>query len=197
MDWLPTWMSSRHDTELVRSVLVALIGRRPVAVRYQIPVGATSSDYHVSPGIDQARMGVEIDMADDSTFMLAWHMDGYREGLRLGLFDVGSLQRHRRVDLIDSTDSEVWRACIGRDIEVVAASWFSGSSDEGAASTAVWSVRLGFDNRQSIVVALGEVPFGTDDLSYIPDNLVVISEPKKAQQYVLVDSIDSAWGSSI
>jgi hypothetical protein len=132
-----------------------------------------ASDLHV---VDQA---VALGLDDGTSMTVAWAMDGYLEGLAFVSASFPEVFRPEVVASIGVSASHLWQAVIGRRIDTVAVA--AHISNEGCPQT-IWSVRLGFDDNVSVVIALGDIGEGVPE--YRPDGLVVIGDMAIARRYM-------------
>lgn len=137
-------------------------------------------------------MGVELIMAD-GPIGLIWLMEGVKEGLALVLGEPIDLPRGGPAKKLPATQFTEWQNRLG-EITTIGLAWHF--PDEAAPQT-IWSWRLGIRNGTNVTISLGEWKAGTGNLTYQPDNVVVIFQEDIARRYRIPASEEPAWGSPI
>jgi hypothetical protein len=167
-----------------------IVGAQLAAVTYRyLPSDATSAYVGGGEGVDDDLSAVVLDLGERGRTTITWAMEDDVEGLAIlgpdepyaGLAD----------KTVGASDREAWHEHIGGTIASVGGAW-QVTGGEGSPES-LWAVRLEFVDG-AIVVALGTVD---PDLEYMPDELVVISNPSLAKSYRPRHVIDSAWGQTI
>lgn len=147
--------------------------------------------YYVLPGLadetvirhgtrDDVSMGIEFRTEGGGVFMASWVNENLDARVAVDQGDAGERYPHSG-DLasVDAGASPAWRALLGRRVTAVESlQGLQPASDE---LTQV-GVRFCFDDA-AVTIALGEVDEG-DELTYSPNNLVVLFDNDEAARYV-------------
>lgn len=176
-----------YDRSLPSELLDAVMGQRIEAVTYRMPGGVRWSDEYRHEGVHEVDMGVALSLSNQARLDIDWAMDGFTEGLALEVFQ-GEDHESDHLESIDVSMLPEWGPYLGGAIRGVYFSKFV--ADERAATTA-WSVKLELDDGTEFAIALGELVDG--EPQYMPDNLVVITNPSIGRAYRVVGSDQSAW----
>jgi hypothetical protein len=168
------------------AALTSIHGARLSAVTYHyLPPAHTSGYVGGNDGFDADITAVALDFGDRGCRTVTWAMDGEVEGLAIlgddvaysGLADAQ----------LDASSRGSWRRCVGDTIGSVRASWHVTSQDQ--TSESIWALRVDF-LAISVVVALGTAD---SPVGYMPDELVVVSDPAIAAAYIPQHVGRSAW----
>lgn len=181
-----------QDRDALIETLRQLIGCRITEARYLVPSTSERTTADRSRGFDQVDMGIELDLSDNRTFVAAWEMKGYCEGLAFGVFPSDGYTRPERVKPIAVAGADEWQARFASTIASVGLAWHV--PDERCPET-IWSVRICLDDAD-LVIALGEEK-ESGRIGYQPDSLVVLFDRLIANSYEIPASDRTAWGSDV
>ena len=178
----PATLHGTDDPRLTK-LAAELAGDPVTGVRYRLPSGTdlTAEDVH------DVGSAVELALGSGRVLALSWGTPGLDEGLAIEVRQDGT-----DGDRVDVSDDPHWSAVVGKPIEELAVAFFRYYDDS---SVRPWSFRVGVSGGGSATVALGEADGA--DISYLPDNLVVIFDEARARDYRIVDALQSAWGAPI
>lgn len=184
----PGSVQSAND-RLIIKLASMLVGKQLRGVRYVIPEGAK---WPLEDGIDQSAhevdMGVELDV-DEITLSIEWATPGNDEGLLIKTGESSAQSKGGLLKIIDVSKLPKWQEILGVSIKRIAVAFYS---HDGVSSERPWSIRIELNERQSVVIALGEIEL--DRLCYMPDNLIVVFDDQKAKSYIFDGCVHSAWG---
>lgn len=169
-----------------RSRLVALEGLVLTGVTYHFLAEPGRADYAGGgAGFDSDLAAVGLNFDEQQSTVLTWSMSGRREGLTI--ISVGAVYRGTTTKTLDAAARAAWSRFVDKEVLAVNASWHV--SGEQCSET-LWAVRLEFD-AGSVVIALG---VGDTGLSYMPDEMVVVSDEPLARSYCPSHAKVSSWG---
>lgn len=187
----PSPTTDQARDELIQT-LRDVIGLRITDVRYLVPITSDRTTADRANGFDQVDMGIELVLTDSRTFVAAWEMKGYCEGLAFGLFPSNNYIRNERVKPIGAAYLEEWKGRCAKTITSVGLAWHV--PDDRCPDT-IWSVRIGMEDAD-VVIALGEAK-EQGRIDYQPDSLVVMFDPAVANSYEILASAQTAWGANV
>ena len=166
----PATLHRADDPRLTR-LAAELVGGRVTRVRYRLPSG---TDF-AAESVHDVGSAVELTLGSGRVLVLSWGTPGLDEGLAIEVREDGAAAD--RVDAsVDVSDDPHWSAVLGNPIEECALAFFEYYYDS---SVRPWSFRVGVSGGGSATVALGETDGA--EISYLPDNLVVIFDETKAR----------------
>jgi hypothetical protein len=178
----PATLHSADDPRLTK-LAADLAGDTVTRVRYRLPSGRDFA----AESVHDVGSAVELVLGSGRVLVLSWGTPGLDEGLAIEVREDGTDD-----DRVDVSDDPHWSAVVGKPMEELAVAFFEYYYDS---SVRPWSFRLGVSGGGSATVALGEVDGA--EISYLPDNLVVIFDEARARDYRIVDALQSAWGTPI
>jgi hypothetical protein len=185
----PRTLNSIADPRL-QQLRKALIGSEVVDVAYAMPPEAIWPHGHRSDAhVHEVDMGVDLSLGNGTTLRLLWATPGSDEGLAIELLDSQTVTKDDLIDSVNVASRGEWADITHHPIKSVGIAFYS---YDGSAEDRPWSFRLEFANGMSVVFALGEV--ADDQLSYMPDSLVVIFDEAMARAYEVAEARSSAWG---
>jgi hypothetical protein len=178
----PATLHSADDPRLTK-LAAELTGDPVTRARYRLPSGTdlAAEDVH------DIGSAVELALGSGRVLALSWGTPGLDEGLAIEVREDGTDD-----DRVDVSDDPHWSAVVGNPIEELAVAFFEYHYDS---SVRPWSFRVSVSGGGSATVALGETDGA--EISYLPDNLVVIFDEARARDYRIVDALQSAWGTPI
>jgi hypothetical protein len=180
---------ARADLNALTSEHSGIVGACLAAVSYRYLPPIDGSGYGGGgERVDGDIAAVVLDLGERGLRTITWAMDGALEGLAIlgddaayaGLID----------ETVDASTRAGWRRHIGTRITSLGAAWHI--SGEGCPES-LWALRLECP-QGPVVVALG---MADDDISYVPDELVVMFDRELATAYRPRHVAESAWGSAI
>lgn len=157
------------------------IGKTLTSIGYQL---LGHEPVRCSKDVDMVHVEVKLGFRGGPMVVLRWLMEGFSESLAIG-------ERRPGEPTPNSYEHDAtprWPLHVGAKLSGI--SWAMHSSPGG---TTPWACRLSFEGGVALVVALGEC-MNPGELTYIPDNLLVIGAPKVAQDYKPPAAHHSAWG---
>ena len=178
----PATLHSADDPRLTK-LAAALAGDRVTQVRYRLPSG---TDF-AAEDVHDVGSAVELALGSGRVLAVSWGTPGLGEGLAIEVRAGGADDEG-----VDVSDDPHWSAVVGEPIEELAVAFFEYYDDS---SVRPWSFRVGVSGGGSATVALGEADGA--EISYLPDNLVVIFDEATARNYRIVDALQPAWGTPI
>jgi hypothetical protein len=185
------------DRNQLAAIMTAFDGGRIANVHYLMPVGAEWPNGRRHDQVHEVDLGVEIVLDSGIVVSIFWAMTGELEGLSLSVrAGDGTSTPSSLTQAIDATGLEQWRSLLGGSLTLDGAA--THLPEEGNRE-AIWSVRLGASQSDSVVVALGEA--SEQGLAYLPDSLVVIFDDGISQSYSIPFGVPprpvSAWGTKV
>jgi hypothetical protein len=186
------WANTPNDEIVIKSHARTLVGETLTGAAYLLPASSDETHRVARPGFHEASMGVELMMADGPVGLI-WLMEGVKEGLALVLGEPIDLPRGGPAKKLPATQFTDWQNRLG-EITTIGLAWHV---PEEAGPRTIWSWRLGIRNGRSVTIALGEWRAEAGNLTYQPDNVVVIFQEDIARRYRIPASDEPAWGNPI
>jgi hypothetical protein len=180
------------DREATTRLAHSLLGQRIQSVRYLYPSNLDTPPISSAQQVHEIDHGVEIQTEDGNFATLIWHMESECAAIQ---WINGSAEDADLTHLIGSYDvsrSPLWCGLIGREISKAGIAWHI--SEPGCPATP-WAFRFSFSNGSCFVIALAEIRAGK--VVYIPDNIAVLFDRKRADQLYAARSESSSWGADI
>ena len=171
---------------MAAAIATLLIDLELEAVAYMRPLALRGQDRIVGSGFEHAEAGVRLIGSGGRSIVARWAQSGVDEFLWIG--DSMDAVVGDWVPEIEEVEVASWRSVIGKRIVSVGVAWQRIEDTKYEA----WSLRLDFEP-ESIVIALGERDWPSNEVTYIPDCVVVIFDPPIARAYTPAASIGSAW----
>jgi hypothetical protein len=172
----------RTDTESRSSLRDSVVGAKVAKVRYfplETPPWPESRRLDF---VHDAEHGVEIELGNKKVINVLWAQQGYDEGLAVHVRSVGE----EPVETLRSVGVErtgEWRGLVGGKISGIRAAW--SIPNEGCAEM-LWALELRV-RAARVTIALGATT--ESEVSYMPDEVIVIFDAEIARDYVTGDDV--------
>lgn len=183
-------LSSPRDPRL-RELSMALLGDSVVAVEYGM-LSTTEETAELQRDIHEVDMSVRLRLASGAVLELSWGTPGVEEGMVISLPADANAEQGEACQ-IDAGSAPGWDLAVGAPIEGVGIAFLKHFGPWGDPDVRPWAFRLEFRGGLSAVVALGELD-GRAQPSFFPNNLVVMFDARVADNYRVIDGINSSWG---